>query len=77
MEVRGTVQGFWGVFKGSCAGGTFFGVIDVGDDPPHGPGPGGGSTQGIQTYHWEANKAAGGCDFRIIAPEYGDAGGRV
>ena len=54
-----------------------FWVIDMGDDPPHGPGPGGVSTQVIQTYHWEATKAAGGWYFGIIAAEYGDAGGRV
>ena len=49
----------------------------MGDDPPHRPGLGGVSTQGIQTYHWGANKAEGGWDFGMIAAEYGDAGGRV
>ena len=52
-------------------------VLDMGDDPLYRPGPGGVSTQGIQTYHWEATKLAGGWDFVIIAAEYVDAGGRV
>ena len=29
------------VFEGGDAGGTYFRFGDVGDDPPHGPGPGG------------------------------------
>ena len=66
-------KGVWGVFKGSCAGGTSFRVINVRYGPLHEPGPRGVSTQGIQTYHCEANKAAGGWDFGIIAAEYVDA----
>ena len=40
-------KGVGDVFKGGCAGGTYLWVGDVCDDPPHGPGPRGGSTQGI------------------------------
>ena len=45
---KGGVQtkGVGDVFQGGCAGGTYFRVGDVGDDPPHGPGPGGGFNTG-------------------------------
>ena len=46
-------KGVWGVFKGGGAGGTYFQVRDVGNNPRHGPGTGGVSTQSIQMYHWE------------------------
>ena len=34
-------KGVWDVLQGGGAGGASFRVIDVGDDPPHGLGPGG------------------------------------
>ena len=40
-----------GVLQGGGAVGTSFQVRDVYNDPLHGPVPGGGSTQGSQTYY--------------------------
>ena len=47
----------------------------MGDDPPHGRSPGGVSTQGIQTYHWEVTKVAGGWELVIPTAGDGNAGG--
>ena len=40
----GESKGVGDVFQGGVEGGTDFWGGDVGDEPPHGPGPGGGST---------------------------------
>ena len=50
---RGKSKGVGGIFQGSSSGVTNFWDKDVGDDPPHGPGPGGVPTQGSSTDHWE------------------------
>ena len=42
----------------------------MGDNPLHGPGPGGVPTQGSQKYHWEKNEAAGGWELGV--PDSGD-----
>ena len=61
---------FEGVLQGSGAGGNSFGVGEVGYSPPHGPGPGGGSEQGIQINYREASPAASGRKFGV--PTFGD-----
>ena len=45
----GQPKGVGDIIQGIGAGGTYFWVVDVGDDPPHGTVHGGFSTQGIHT----------------------------
>ena len=49
----------------------------MGDDPLHGPGPGGFPTQGSSTYHWEASPEVIGRDMVMSATGDGGAGSRV
>ena len=46
-------KGVGDVLKCGCAGSISIRFGDVGDDPSHGPGPGGVPTQGSQPDHWE------------------------
>ena len=43
------------VFQGSCIGGSIFLGKDVGDDPPHRLGPGGGSSTCSRGISWGGN----------------------
>ena len=62
-------KGVWGVFKGGGAGGTYFQVRDVGNNPRHGPGTGGVSTHSIQMYHWEEAPEVIGQE--LVVPNFG------
>ena len=48
------------IFKVSFTGSSVFWGGDVGDEPPHRPGLGGGLAQGYTTDNREATKAANG-----------------
>ena len=65
------------VFQGVSVGSTYFWVGDVGDDPPHGTGHWGVSTQGSYMDHWEVSPEVSG--WKLVVPTfgYGNAGGRV
>ena len=64
-------------FQGIDSGGTDFWGRDVGDDPPHGPVPGGVSTQGSSTDHWEAAPAVIVQGLGVSTTLDGDAGSGV
>ena len=48
------------MFYSSISVGVDFRVRDVGDDPPHGPGPGKFSAQGCAADHRKTAEAMGG-----------------
>ena len=56
--------------QGGGAGSTYFWVRDVDDEPPHGPGHWGVSTQGIHMDHWEVASAVSG--HKLVVPTFGD-----
>ena len=70
-------MGVGDVIQGSSAGFTYIGIGDVGDEPPHGTGPGGFSTQGGQVDYREADPADSGRKLgEPPPPGTGNAGGR-
>ena len=73
----GKTKGVGDVFLGVSVGSTYFWVGDVGDDPPHGTGYWGVSTQGIYMDHWEVAPSVSG--RKLIVPTFGDGdtGGRI
>ena len=73
----GEPSGVGDVFQGGGEGGTTFRVGEVGDDPLHGPGPGGVSTQGSQADHWEAASTVIGRELGVSTFGDCDAGGGV
>ena len=46
------------IIQGSGSGGAYLRVVDVGDDPPHGPSPGRFPAQGVPMDHRKTSKAA-------------------
>ena len=73
VEVRTThndtqIWHFSGDFlQGSSAGGTSIWIGYLGDNPPHGPGPGGFLSQGGQADYREAAPAASGWELVVTA----------
>ena len=67
-------KGVGDVLQGGGAGSTSFRVGDVGDDPPHGTGHWGFSTQVSYTHHWEVYSAVS--VRKLVVPTFrdGDAG---
>ena len=76
-NVGGEPKGARYVIQGGGAGGTYFLVRCVGDDPPNGPDPGGVSTQGIYMDHWEAALEFAGRKLGVPTFGDGDSGGGV
>ena len=66
----GKTKGVGDVLQGGGAGSTSFWVGDVGDDPPHGTGHWGFSTQVSYTHHWEVPPAVSG--RKLVVPTFGD-----
>ena len=66
-----------GCFKDVCSGDNYLLVGDIGYDPPHGPGPGGVSSQSINTYHRNTTKSECRWELGIPAAGYDNAGGGV
>ena len=71
----GEPNGVGGVLQVGGGGGTYFWVIDLGDEPPHGPVPGGGLAQGSHMDHSEASPEASGKKLVVPTSRDGDAGG--
>ena len=69
--------GLGDVFQGGGAGGTPIRVGDVGDDTPHGQGPGDFSSQSLQADYRETAKAMGGWDLGVPTSGDSNAGGGV
>ena len=64
------------LYKGGGADSTYFWVVYLGDDPPHGTVHWGVSTQGSYMDHWEVAPAVS--VRKLVVPTFGDgnAGGR-
>ena len=71
----GKTKGVGDVIQGGGSCSTSFWVVDVGDDPLHGRGHWGVSTQVRYMYHWEVSPAVSG--RKLVVPTFGDgdAGG--
>ena len=63
-------KGVRDILQGGGAGSTYFWVVYVGDDPPHGTGHWGVSTQGSYMYHWEVAPVVSG--WKLVVPNFGD-----
>ena len=72
----GESKGSRNVFQDIDAGVTNFWVGDVRNEPPRGPGPGGGSTHGSSTDHWEASPEVIGQGLGVSTSGDSDTGGR-
>ena len=70
----GKTKGVRGVIQGGGAGSTSFWVGYVGDDPFHGRGHWGDSTQGSYMDHWEGSPAVSG--RKLVVPTFGDDNAR-
>ena len=65
------------VLQGGGTGGSSIWVGDVGDDPPHGKGPGKFPSQGRQADYGEAAKATGGWGLGVTTTGDSNGGGGV
>ena len=68
-------RGLGDVFQGGGAGGYFIWVGYVGDEPPHGIGPGKLTEQGCQVYYRETVKVLR--TWGLVLPTAGDSDGGV
>ena len=75
--MEGETKGVGGVIQGGGTGSTSFWVGDVGDEPRHGMGHWGVSTQGSYMDHWEVAPVVSIQKLVVTTFGDGDAGGGV
>ena len=69
--------GLGDVLQGGGAGGSSIWVRYVGDEPPHGKGPGKFPSKGCQADNGEASEAILGCEMGLPTTGDNDGGGGV
>ena len=69
--------GLGDILQGGGAGNYPIQVGDVGDDPPHGQGPGNFTAQGCQADYREADEAIGGWGLGVTNTGESNGGGGV